>query len=60
VSEDDKNYVWADARIEGNTVVVSAPEVNLPRYVRYAWAYSPIVTLFSKEGLPAIPFRTVE
>lgn len=60
VSEDDKNYFWADARIEGDTVVVSAQEVNVPRFVRYAWAYSPIVTLFSKEGLPAIPFRTVE
>lgn len=60
VSEDDKNYFWADAKIEGHTVVVSAPEVNVPRYVRYAWAYSPVVTLFSKEGLPAIPFRTVE
>lgn len=60
VSEDDKVYHWADAVVEGETVVVTSPEVAVPRYVRYAWAYNPVVTLFSKEGMPAIPFRTVE
>ena len=60
VSEDDKVYHWADVEVDGQTVVVSSSEVAVPRYVRYAWAYNPVVTLFSKEGLPAIPFRTVE
>ena len=60
VAGEDKNFVWADAVIEGDTVVVSAPEVAVPRYVRYGWAYNPIITLFNKEGLPAIPFRTDE
>jgi len=60
VSSDDKEYFWADAVIEGDTVVVSAPEVAVPRYVRYGWSSNPIITLFNKEGLPAIPFRTVE
>jgi len=32
----------------------------VPRYVRYGWSSNPIITLFNKEGLPAIPFRTVE
>ena len=60
VAGEDKNFVWADAVIEGDTVVVSASEVAVPRYVRYGWAYNPIITLFNKEGLPAIPFRTDE
>jgi len=60
VAGEDKQFVWADAVIEGDTVVVSAPEVTVPRYVRYGWASYPILTLFNKEGLPAIPFRTDE
>lgn len=60
VAGEDKNFVWADAAIEGDTVVVSSPEVAVPQYVRYGWAYNPIITLFNKEGLPAIPFRTDE
>lgn len=60
VAGEDKNFVWADAVIEGDTVVVSSPDVVVPRYVRYGWSYNPITTLFNKEGLPAIPFRTDE
>jgi len=60
VAGEDKKFVWADAVIEGDTVVVSTPEVAVPRYVRYGWAYNPIITLYNKEGLPAIPFRTDE
>lgn len=60
VAGEDKNFVWADAVIEGDTVVVSAPDVPVPRYVRYGWAFAPIITLFNKDGLPALPFRTDE
>jgi sialate O-acetylesterase len=60
VAGEDKQFVWADAEIEGDTVVVSSPDVAVPRHVRYGWAYNPITTLFNKEGLPAIPFRTDE
>lgn len=60
VAGEDKNFVWADAEIEGDTVVVSAPQVPVPRYVRYGWSSNPIITLFNREGLPAIPFRTDE
>jgi sialate O-acetylesterase len=56
----DKQFVWADAVIDGDTLVVSSPEVPEPVAVRYGWAYNPIITLFNKEGLPAIPFRTDE
>lgn len=54
----DKKFVWADARIDGNTVVVSSPLVLNPVAVRYGWAMNPVVNLYNKEGLPASPFRT--
>lgn len=54
----DKNFVWAEAKIVGGTVVVSSPEVKDPVAVRYAWANNPACNLFNKEGLAASPFRT--
>ena len=54
----DKKFVWANARIEGNTVVVSSDKVSVPAAVRYAWAINPVCNLYNKEGLPATPFRT--
>ncbi len=54
----DKTFHWADAQIEGDSVVVSSSEVPDPVAVRYAWADSPPCNLFNKEGLPASPFRT--
>jgi sialate O-acetylesterase len=55
----NKKFVWADARIEGDHVIVSSPDVPAPLYVRYAWADNPEdANLYNKEGLPASPFRT--
>src|SRR5438477_12299076 len=54
----DRHFVWAEARIEGNTVFVSSPSVTEPVAVRYAWANNPVANLYSKAGLPAVPFRT--
>lgn len=55
----DKKFVWANAKIEGDKVVVSNPDVSNPQYVRYAWADNPdFANLGNKEGLPASPFRT--
>ncbi|MGE5295744.1 MAG: sialate O-acetylesterase [Solirubrobacterales bacterium] len=58
VAGEDRKFVWADARIEGNTVVVSSSSVANPVAVRYAWADNPVCNLFNKAGLPASPFRT--
>lgn len=52
----DGRFVWAEARIEGNTVVLSSPAVPEPKYVRYAWDDNPVVSLFGANGLPAAPF----
>lgn len=54
----DRNFHWAEARIDGDTVVVSSRDVPNPVAVRYAWADSPVCNLFNKVGLPASPFRT--
>ncbi len=54
----DKKFVWAEAKIVGNTVVASSPDVETPVAVRYAWANNPDCNLISKAGLPASPFRT--
>jgi sialate O-acetylesterase len=58
VAGGDRKYHWAEARIEGNTVVVSSHDVSHPVAVRYAWGDSPRCNLFNKDGLPASPFRT--
>lgn len=58
IAGEDKKYVWADAKIVGDTVVVSAAGVTKPTAVRYAWADNPECSLSNKAGLPAVPFRT--
>jgi sialate O-acetylesterase len=55
---EDHKFVWADARIEGETVIVSSPKISKPVAVRYGWADNPIANLYNKAGLPASPFRT--
>lgn len=58
IAGEDKKFVWADAKIVGNTVVVSSPQVPHPVAVRYAWHINPVCNLYNKAGLPASPFRT--
>jgi sialate O-acetylesterase len=55
----DKKFVWADAIIDGENVLVSSKEVAKPEAVRYAWSQNfPWANLFNQDGLPAQPFRT--
>jgi len=58
IAGNDQKWYWADARIEGKTVVVSSPMVPNPKEVRYAWQSNPAATLYNGAGLPAVPFRT--
>jgi len=54
----DKKFVWANARIEGDKVVIWNDAIKEPKFVRYAWADCPVnPNLYNKEGLPASPFR---
>ena len=55
----DQKFVPADARIEGDRVIVSSPGVREPVAVRYAWEnYPDGCNLYNGAGLPAPPFRT--
>lgn len=52
-------FVPAEARIEGDMVVVSSPEVTAPVAARYAWSQYPAgCNFYNAAGLPAAPFRT--
>lgn len=58
VAGEDHTWHWADAVIEGASVMVTCPAVVAPVAVRYAWQNNPPATLYNKAGLPAIPFRS--
>jgi len=52
-------WSWAEAVIDGDTVVVSSPDIQKPVAVRYACICNPTGNkLYNKEGLPASPFQT--
>lgn len=54
----DGEYRFADARLDGESVIVSSDQVPRPRAVRYAWGAVPQAGLINRSGLPAAPFRT--
>ncbi len=54
----DHVYHAAEARLDGETVVVTCPAVSAPQTVRYGWADYLDVNLENAAGLPAAPFRT--
>ena len=58
IASADRKFLWAKAIIDGETVVVSHPNVPNPVAVRYAWASNPIGNLYNAADLPASPFRT--
>ncbi|WP_091624473.1 sialate O-acetylesterase [Maribacter orientalis] len=59
IAGEDKHYVWAKAKIEGDKIIVWNDKIQKPKYVRYAWADNPNnPNLYNVEGLPASPFTT--
>lgn len=54
----DQKWVWANACIDGNDVLVWTDQIKEPVAVRYAWANNPTANLYSGAGLPVTPFRT--
>ena len=54
----DQVFYKATAKIFGNTIELTCPEVPNPVAVRYAWAKNPVINLYNGAGLPALPFRT--
>jgi sialate O-acetylesterase len=61
VAGKDGKYHWAEAVIDGDSVVLSSSEVPQPIAVQYAWdRNAPWANLFNKDGLPALIFRAGE
>jgi len=60
--KEEKKFYPATAVIEGDTVVVSSPQVPEPVFVRYGWyeLKQGRNNLYNKQGLPAAPFRSDE
>ena len=55
----DRKFVWANARIDGDQVIVQSDAVPEPIAVRYAWSNNPEgANFYNADGLPASPFRT--
>ncbi len=57
-SRGNRGFVWAQAEIQGDEIVVDSPHVASPVAVRYAWAQNPDCNLINGAGLWASPFRT--
>ena len=57
VSDNTGKWFWANAIIDGQSVLVSSKEVLHPVRVQYAWQSNPIATLYNASGLPMIPFN---
>jgi sialate O-acetylesterase len=58
IAGEDRRFVWAQAQIDGDSIVVWSDAVAVPVAVRYAWADNPDANLVNGTGLPALPFRT--
>jgi sialate O-acetylesterase len=58
IAGEDKTFVWADAKIEGDDVIAWSDKVEKPVAVRYGYIQYHEVNLFNGAGLPAVPFRT--
>ena len=58
IAGDDQNFVPAQAKIDGNTVVVESSSVKNPVAVRFGFSNTAMPNLYSKAGLPVNLFRT--
>jgi len=58
IAGDDRKFVPAEVKIDGNTIVVWTKDINNPVAVRYSFSNDGIGNIFSMEGLPLAPFRS--
>jgi sialate O-acetylesterase len=60
IAGEDGKFVWAEAKVKGDRITLSAKGVKQPSQVRYAWADNPDkANLYNSAGLPASPFQAV-
>ncbi|PTS98541.1 sialate O-acetylesterase [Flavobacterium sp. HMWF030] len=59
IADNSGKFIWANATIEGDKIVVWNDTISNPSKVRYAWADNPVeANLYNKENLPASPFES--
>ncbi len=58
IAGEDRHFVWAQAKIDGNSVVVWSEAVPKPAAVRYVFTETCAYNLYGANGIPASPFRT--
>lgn len=58
IAGEDRKFVWADAAIDGDDVLVWSEQIVSPVAVRFAYVQLQDTDLFNGAGLPAVPFRT--
>lgn len=58
VADSNHHFEPATARIDGESILLSNPQITSPQYVRYGWTNSPVLNLYNAAGLPASPFTS--
>jgi sialate O-acetylesterase len=58
VAGEDKHFVEAESRLEGEAFYVRSKLVPKPVAIRYNWKDNPWYHIYNRAGLPAVPFRT--
>lgn len=58
IASADSVFIPAQARIDGNTMLVWSDAIDNPVAVRFAWRNIPQPNFYNGAGLPASPFRT--
>jgi sialate O-acetylesterase len=60
LAERPNRWAYADAKIDGDKVIVSHPKLKAPIAVRYDWVHEPGYegNLTDASGLPALPYRS--
>ena len=55
--DDALECAYANAKMDGNNVILTSKKVRRPTHVRYCWAMAPTCNLFTEDGLPVGPFE---
>ncbi|PVD50686.1 sialate O-acetylesterase [Terrimonas sp.] len=58
IAGEDKNFLPADVKIEGDHVILSNKQIKNPVAARFSFSNTAIGNIFNKAGLPVDPFRT--
>lgn len=58
IAGEDRTFHEARAKVEGDLLILWNTKVNHPIAVRCGFANTATASLFNKEGMPVVPFRT--